>query len=162
VQLIAQGEIKIQASAIAKQLAKLSPGQPAKVSVVGVGDVNGQLRQRGSILDPMTQLGEVRIAVPATPALHVGAFARAVITVGQSCGVAVPMSAVIYGSEGAVVQAVRDNRVESRRVTVGLLSSSEAEIRQGIAEGDIIVSRAGAFLRDGDRVRPVFDLAVKK
>jgi HlyD family secretion protein len=159
VQIIAGGEIELQADALPKQLAKLAPGQKAAVSVVGVpGEVAGQVRQRSPMLDPMTQLAPVRVSVATTPSLHVGAFARALITVGQSCGVAVPMSAVLYGRDGPVVQAVRDNRIESRAVQVGLFSSTDAEIRQGIVEGDIIVARAGAFLREGDRVRPVFEV----
>ncbi|MGZ3410252.1 MAG: efflux RND transporter periplasmic adaptor subunit [Xanthobacteraceae bacterium] len=155
VQIISQGEIELQASAVPSQLAKLAPGQQAKISVVGLGDVTGQVRWRASSVDPMTQLAQIRVAIADSQRLHVGTFGRAVITVGQSCGVSVPMSAVLYGQDGAVVQAVRDNRVETRKVTIGLYSSSDAEIRQGVAEGDVIVSRAGAFLREGDRVRPV-------
>jgi HlyD family secretion protein len=50
---------------------------------------------------------------------------------------------------------VRDNRVETRNVTVGLIEAGKAEISEGLSEGDVVVARAGAFLRDGDRVRPV-------
>jgi HlyD family secretion protein len=154
-QIIAQGEIELQASAVPSQLAKLTPGQKANITIVGVGDTTGQVRWRASSVDPMTQLAQVRIAIPDNQRLRVGTFARAVIVVGQSCGVSVPMSAVLYGQDGAIVQAVRDNRVETRKVTLGLYSNSDAEIRQGIAEGELIVSKSGAFLREGDRVRPV-------
>ncbi len=84
-----------------------------------------------------------------------GAFGRARIDVAQRCGTAVPLSAVLYGSGGPVVQVVRDGRVELRRVTVGLMAAGQAEIREGLSEGDMVVARAGAFLREGDRVRPV-------
>jgi hypothetical protein len=50
---------------------------------------------------------------------------------------------------------VRDNKVETRKVILGLLSGGMVEIREGIADGDLVVSRAGAFLREGDRVRPM-------
>ena len=40
---------------------------------------------------------------------------------------------------------------------VGQLAGGEAEIRQGLAEGDLVVARAGAFFREGDRVRPFVD-----
>ena len=74
---------------------------------------------------------------------------------GRSCGATIPLSAVLYGPEGAIVQVVRDERVETRRVRVGLLSGGNAEIREGLNEGDMVVARAGAFLREGDRVRPI-------
>ena len=53
------------------------------------------------------------------------------------------------------MQTVRDGRIETRRVSVGLLAAGQAEIREGLSEGDMVVARAGAFVRDGDRVRPV-------
>ena len=48
-----------------------------------------------------------------------------------------------------------DSTVETRRVTVGLLAKGQAEIREGLAEGDVVVVRAGAFVRDGDRIRSI-------
>ena len=56
---------------------------------------------------------------------------------------------------GTVVQVVRGGRVETRRVETGLMSAGQVEIRDGIQEGDIVVARAGALLREGDPVRPV-------
>jgi multidrug efflux pump subunit AcrA (membrane-fusion protein) len=50
---------------------------------------------------------------------------------------------------------VRRSRVETRRVEVGLMSGGNVEIRDGINDGDIVVARAGALLREGDPVRPV-------
>ena len=35
------------------------------------------------------------------------------------------------------------------------MSGGQVEIREGLAEGDIVVARAGATLREGDPVRPV-------
>ena len=78
------------------------------------------------------------------------------ITTGKSCNnVAVPLTAVLYGSAGTVVQVVRRQRIETKRVEVGLLSGGQVEIRDGLQEGDIVVARAGALLREGDPVRPV-------
>jgi len=54
-----------------------------------------------------------------------------------------------------VVQVVRRHRVETRRVEVGLMSGGQIEIRDGLVEGDVVVARAGALLREGDPVRPV-------
>ena len=66
-----------------------------------------------------------------------------------------PLTAILYGSAGTVVQVVRRARVETRRVEVGLMSAGQVEIREGLQEGDIVVARAGALLREGDPVRPV-------
>jgi len=34
---------------------------------------------------------------------------------GQSCGISVPLTAILYGTAGTVVQVVRRQRVETRR-----------------------------------------------
>jgi len=54
-----------------------------------------------------------------------------------------------------VVQVIRRNRVETKRVEIGLMSGGNIEVRDGLNEGDVVVARAGALLREGDPVRPV-------
>jgi HlyD family secretion protein len=121
-----------------------------------VGELPGQARFVSKTVDSTTQLGEVRVSISFDERLKVGMFGRAIINSGQRCDrVAIPPSALLYGQEGSVVQVVRDERIESRIVTTGLRSEGNVEIRQGIVEGDMVVARAGAFLRDGDRVKPV-------
>ena len=66
-----------------------------------------------------------------------------------------PLTSVQYSSAGTVVQVIRRNRVETKRVEVGLMSGGNIEVRDGLNEGDIVVARAGALLREGDPVRPV-------
>jgi len=67
----------------------------------------------------------------------------------------VPLTAVQYSSAGTVVQVIRRNRVETKRVETGLMSGGNIEVRDGLNEGDVVVARAGALLREGDPVRPV-------
>jgi len=143
------------AEAPVADLARLATDQPAKVEIIGVGELGGEVRLISTAINPQTQLGQVRIFVGADTRLRVGAFGRATIEVGRSCGPAIPLSAVLYGQDGTVVQVVRDKRIETRRVIVGLVHQGQAEIREGLSEGDVVVARAGAFLRDGDPVRPV-------
>jgi hypothetical protein len=138
-----------------KSLASLAPDQSAKVEILGLGELPGKVRLASIAINPMTQLGQVRLLIGADPRLRVGAFGRANIEIGERCNAAVPLSAVLYGPGGTVVQVVRDGRIETRTVTVGLLENGQAEIREGLAEGEMVVARAGAFVREGDRVRAV-------
>ncbi len=148
-------EMELLAEAPIKTLARLAPNQSAKIDIIGVGELNGKVRHLSTAINPTTQLGQVRIFIGRDQRLRIGAFGRAMVSIGRRCGASIPFSAVLYGPGGAVVQTVRDGRVETRRVEVGLLAAGQAEIRQGLSEGDMVVARAGAFVRDGDRVRPV-------
>ena len=153
--IVAQGEMELLAEVSARRHADLAPDQSAKIEVVGVGDVEGKVRLVSQAVNPATQLAEVRLLIGSDSRLRVGAFGRATINIGQRCSAAVPLSAVLYGTDGAVVQVVRDNQIETRRVDVGLFAMGQVEIREGVREGDVVVARAGAFLREGDRVKPV-------
>jgi len=157
-----QGEMELLADTPVNTLARVVPKQKAKVEIIGVGELPGEVRLFSTAVNPTTQLGQVHVFVGSDKRLRVGAFGRATIEVGRRCGPAIPLSAVLYGPGGAVVQAVRDSRVETRRVNVGLIAAGEAEIREGLSEGEMVVARAGAFVRDGDRVKAVTAAAGKK
>ena len=42
------------------------------------------------------------------------------------------------------------------------MAAGQVEIKEGLQEGDIVVARAGALLREGDPVRPVTAAAEAK
>jgi multidrug efflux pump subunit AcrA (membrane-fusion protein) len=148
-------EIELEVEVPSIHVPKLGAGQTARVQTEDGRDLNGRLRLVPADIDRVTQLGRARISIDADPALRVGTFARATIDAARSCGVAVPRGAVLYRTEGPSVQVVRDRKVETRRVKIGLLSDASAEIREGLAAGDIVVAVAGTSLRDGDQVKPI-------
>jgi HlyD family secretion protein len=154
--IIARSEFDMVGMVPTRDIAKLAVNQTAKIKVIGIpGDVDGKVRRIASTIEPNSQLGQVFIGVTTNRRLLVNSSGRALIKTGQSCGVSVPLTAILYGSAGTVVQVVRRQRVETRRVEVGLMSGGQVEIRDGLVEGDIVVARAGALLREGDPVRPV-------
>ena len=154
--IIARGEYDIVGLVPATDLGKLSVNQPAAVRVIGSGDIDGKVRRIAPTVQPDSQLGQVFISLTTSnKRLLVNGSGRALIKTGQSCNVAVPLTAVQYGSAGTVVQVVKRSRIETRRVEVGLMSGGQIEIKDGLTEGDDVVARAGALLREGDPVRPV-------
>jgi multidrug efflux pump subunit AcrA (membrane-fusion protein) len=153
--IIPRSEFDLVGLVPVRDLSKLAIDQTARVKIIGAGEVDGKVRRVATTVEPNTQLGQVLIALSSTRRLLVNSSGRAMIKTGESCGVAVPLTAILYGSAGTVVQVVRRDRVETRRVEVGLMSAGQVEIRDGLAEGDIVVARAGALLREGDPVRPI-------
>jgi len=153
--IIPRSEFDLVGLVPVRDLSKLAIDQTARVKIIGAGEVDGKVRRVATTVEPNTQLGQVLIALNSTRRLLVNSSARAMIETGQSCGVSVPLTAILYGSAGTVVQVVRRDRVETRRVEVGLMFAGQVEIRDGLVEGDIVVARAGALLREGDPVRPI-------
>ena len=152
--ILARSEFDLIGLVPTQELSRLKVNQSARIKVVGAGEVNGRVTRVAPTVEPNSQLGQVTIAVTSNQRLLVNSSGRALIKTGQNCGVSVPLTAVLYGTAGTVVQVVRRQRVETRRVEVGLMSGGQVEIRDGLAEGDIVVARAGALLREGDPVRP--------
>jgi RND family efflux transporter MFP subunit len=55
---------------------------------------------------------------------------------------------------GKVMIVTPNNRVEKRKVTLGIESSNNVEIRSGLNEGDSVVLSGRATLQPGQEVRP--------
>lgn len=159
--IIARNEFDLVGLVPVRDISKLAVNQTARIKIIGAGEVDGKVRRVAATIQPDSQLGQVFVGVSANRRLLVNSSARALIKTGQSCGVSVPLTAILYGTAGTVVQVVRRARVETRRVEIGLMSGGQVEIREGLQEGDVVVARAGALLREGDPVRPVTSAEVK-
>jgi len=153
--IVARSEYDLVGLVATTDIRKLAVGQQATVRIAGAGDLDGKVRRIGPTVEPNIQQGMVYIGISSQKRLLLNASGRALIKTGQSCNVAVPLTAVQYSSAGTVVQVIRRNRVETKRVEIGLMSGGNIEVRDGLNEGDVVVARAGALLREGDPVRPV-------
>ncbi|WP_232628776.1 efflux RND transporter periplasmic adaptor subunit [Methylobacterium sp. Leaf118] len=158
--LIARGEIELEGEVPETALPRLNPGDPARLELEDGRVVPGAVRRVYPEVDRATRLGKVRIRLEPHPALHIGAFARGRVEVARRSGVAVPLTAVLYAADGtATVLAVVEGRVAARPVETGLSAEGFTELRSGVRADENVVARAGSFLRDGDRVRPVLPAA---
>jgi HlyD family secretion protein len=160
--LIVRGEFDMIGLVPTEDIGKLKVDQTARIRIVGAGEVDGKVTQIAPTIDPNSQLGQATIAINGNPRLLVNSSGRAMIKTSESCGVSVPLTAVLYTNAGTVVQVVRRDRIETRRVEIGLMSGAQIEIRDGLSDGDMVVARAGALLREGDLVRPVVASAEEK
>ena len=148
-------DVELMADIPSLHVPELSPGQTARIALDDGREFAGHVRLVPAEIDRVTQLGRARLSIDGRQAIKIGTFARVSIDAQRSCGVAVPRSALIHRSEGISVQVVRDGVVVNRRVRLGLLTDTDAEIAEGVAEGDLVLASAGTSLRDGDRVRPL-------
>lgn len=153
--LIGGGELELKAEVIETALQRLSVGDPADLTAAGVGVVTGQVRLLPAAVDPTTRLGDMRVALSAVAGLRPGLFASGTVMTERREGLTVPATALLDRAEGAIVQIVRDGTIETRRVTPGLIWQDRREILDGVAAGETVLARAGAFFNDGDKVNPI-------
>jgi RND family efflux transporter MFP subunit len=154
--IIEDGEIELDAEIVETELKNVKVDQKAVVTVPGYGDFNGRVRLVSPEVDKTTRLGRVKIFLGANPVLRIGSFAEGRIETARSRGLAVPSSAVTFEQDAISVQVVvNGNKIEQRIVPVGLTAGDFIEVKDGLKEVYVVVTRAGTFLRDGDVVRPV-------
>lgn len=153
--IIADGEIELEAGVIEPDMAKLKVGQLASVEIAGSGSFEGQIRLVAPEVDRATRLGSIKVFLGDKPGLRIGAFGRGRIVTAKSRGVAVPTAAVLYNKDVASVQRVVGDKIETTMVKTGLSDAGRIEIVQGLSEGDLVVAKAGTFLRDKDIIRPI-------
>lgn len=154
--VIADGAIELEADIAEVELPKLKIGQKVAVTPAG-GDkpLAGEIRLISPEVDRASRLGRLRISLDGNPPVAVGSFGRGVIETGRRTGILLPLSALTYGRSGASVQSVKDGKVTTKKVELGLIGDGRAEIASGLAEGESVVARAGTFVRDGDVITPV-------
>lgn len=148
-----EGRMELHADVAESDLARIMPGQPVTVRLAGLAaPLRAEVRLVEPTVDIQTRLGRVRIALPDAPGLRPGLFGEAEIEVARAVALAVPVTAVANGS---VLKVGADGLVSRAAVETGIRDGGKVLVLNGLEPGDRIVARAGAFVRPGDRVRPV-------
>lgn len=150
------GQMEMRAELSQQDLASIHVGVPASVTPVGSDTPTaGSVWQVAPVIDPTSRLGDVRIAIPYTPAVKPGGFAQARITAGTTSAPLLPQSAVLSDDKGNYVYIINgNNEVERRDIKIGTVSDSGVSIAQGLAGNESVVLSAGPFLNPGQKVNP--------
>ncbi len=154
--IAANGKMELQARLSEGDLARVHVGSPATVTPVGTTlKIPGAIWQVSPVIDPASRQGTVRIALPYNVALRPGGFAAAEIGGGQGDVPLLPESAVQSDAKGNFVYLVGpDNKIIRRNVKIGDVDERGISILSGLSGSEHVVAAAGAFLNEGDKVKP--------
>jgi len=149
-------EFELEANVAETALPRLSVGMKSSVALPGIEElIEGSIRRIAPEVDQKSRLGLIRIALPKDAPARAGSFARGEIELVRRDGISVPISAVLYQGETALLQVVDDGRISTTPVTLGVRAAGSVEIVSGVEAGAEVVARAGTFVADGDMVTPV-------
>ena len=151
------GEMELLAQVGEDDLAVLTVGRTATVVPVGSGkSFSGQIWQISPIINEQDRQGVARIALPYDPAIRPGGFASAEISRGAINAPRLPESAIQSDEKGSFVLIVgRDNKVMRRNVRTGIVTDEGIAIVAGLDGTERVITRAGGFVNEGDKVNPV-------
>ncbi|SDM84498.1 efflux RND transporter periplasmic adaptor subunit [Ensifer sp. YR511] len=154
--MIRDGAIEMKADVAEADIIKLAVGQPAVVTLAGGNTkVEGKIRLIAPTVDPVSRLGTVFISLMDTEKARAGMYASALITAEQKQTVVLPQTAVTNENGRTIVRKVENGVIRILPVKTGISDGKFIEVLEGLKAGEEVVARAGAYVRDGDRINPV-------
>ncbi|WP_115421196.1 efflux RND transporter periplasmic adaptor subunit [Ensifer sp. M14] len=154
--MIRDGAIEMKADVAEADIIKLAVGQPATITLAGGNTkVEGAIRLIAPTVDPVSRLGTVFISLKDTAKARSGMYANAIITAEEKTAVVLPQTAVTNEDGKTIVRKVDNGVVNIIPVKTGISDGKFVEVVEGLKAGEQVVARAGAYVRDGDRINPV-------
>ena len=153
-------QFELEAEIPQAQFDAVPVGAVAHVFLGDGGDgLTSSVRFVAPALADRTRLGRARITLPRGLMAPIGAFASARIEIGSSKGIFLPASAIANSGEEPSIKILRDNRIERKPVLLGFRQAGFVQIRSGVDEGDLVVTKSGGFMEAGDQAVPVMEQA---
>jgi HlyD family secretion protein len=154
--IIRDNAIELKADVPEGDILKLKPGQVVHISVAGTSTkVDGKVRIIDPVIDATTRLGSIKIVVDDPAVARIGMYASAEIIISERKVLSLPLTAVTAEKDGMYTRRIIDDRVKMTKVETGVQDGDFVEISKGLNAKDVVVEKAGAYVRDGDKITPV-------
>jgi HlyD family secretion protein len=154
--IVRDSALELRADVAEVDLMRLAVGQPVEIVAVGASKpLTGTVRLVEPRIDQTTRLGAVRIRIEDSDLVRKGMFAQARILVAERGALAVPVTAV--GATGGAPTVMQVVGSDAKRVNIvtGIRDGAYVEVVSGLSDKDTVVTKAGAFVRDGDKINPI-------
>jgi HlyD family secretion protein len=155
--IIRDNAIELKGDVAEGDLLKLKPGQKVNMAVAGTAtQVTGKVRTVDPVVNSATRLGSVKIIVDDSAMARIGMYASAEVIISERKVLSLPMTAINAEKDGIYVRKIEGDRVKLTKIVTGVQDGDFMEVSSGLTATDVVVEKAGAYVRDGDRVNPVF------
>ena len=133
-------------------------GDPVEVTVSSLGRTfPGKFARLSSDVQQQTRTMHTEVDVPNPDhTLVEGLYAEAALRLEHKPdALCVPLQTIAHQGDAAGVLVVNaSNRIEERKVQIGLQTDTDAEIVAGLKEGELVVASDRSGLKPGQEVRP--------
>jgi RND family efflux transporter MFP subunit len=154
------GVVRLVANIVEKDIRRITQDLPASVEVDAYpGEkFNGRVAHIAPVLDPATRTGQIEVEIDNSNfRLKPGMYAKVAFTVDKKENtLVIPTAALVdLGGNRGVFMATPDELgqvANFKKIDVGIVNQSLAEVTAGLSEGEQIVTTGAAALREGDRI----------
>ena len=150
-----------------RYLANLRTGTAAEVSFDAIpGQIfAAKVSEMNPVVDTASRTLDVTLLLEkADPRILVGMFATIkLVTDSRNKVLVLPRISVTLGSNDSYVFVIKaDNTVERRIVILGLEGEDSFEVKQGLRQGERVVTEGKGSITEGDAVRVIDGQAAQK
>lgn len=155
--LVAVGRMKVKIAVPESEMAQISVGQKADVTVeaLGTAPIQGTVTEKGVAADPLSRSYEVKISLPkAGGKLLPGMVADVALRGGTSPAACILPAHIVQIDERNnefVWLAVKGKAVK-RIITVGGFTTDGVTVTSGLADGDMVITAGAQKVSEGMRV----------
>ena len=148
--------VRLVANIVEKDLRQIAGGDDATVEVDAFPgeQFTGRIARVSPVLDPATRTASIEIEIP-NPGFRLkpGMYARVGITTNQKKDtLVVPINAIVdLGGRRGVFVAQDNNTGTFRPIRVGIEEATQAEVLDGVTEGEVVVTTGAGSVREGER-----------
>ena len=159
--VVSADKVKIGLDVPEKYLPKIALGQEAQISVDSWEDEKfmGKVTKISPVIDLSTRTAPVEITIVNREfRLKSGMFAKVQLLIEARKNVPVILREAIMGRDpDNYVFVVQNKKAILRKINLGIRQGPYFEVRQGLAEGDLVVIMGQQLLSDGVNVEPEVD-----
>ncbi len=120
-----------------------------KVTIPSVGrPLEGVVAELAPVADAVSRTFQVKLDLPADPALRTGQFGRVAIPIEQGEALRVPWSAVVRRGQLELVFVATNGTAQLRLVKTGKRDGDAVEVLSGVMPGESVVVEGAAALVD--------------
>lgn len=139
---------------------KIRVGQVASVTVEAVPEeeFEGTVIRKSPILDPATRTAAVEIGIPNSDStLKPGMHGKVSVVFDRRSALSIPLSALRETSSGYEAIVAKGNPVTADivKIETGVITGDRVEVRSGLEERAVVVTRGPQQIADGTRIQPV-------
>jgi RND family efflux transporter MFP subunit len=154
------GVVRLVANIVEKDIRRVTQNLVADVEVDAYpGEkFSGHVTHMAPVLDPATRTGQIEIDIENPEfRLKPGMYAKVTFTVDKKANaLVIPTAALVDlgGNKGVFTATATElgQVAQFKKIDVGIVNQTLAEVTSGLAEGERIVSTGAAALREGDRI----------
>jgi HlyD family secretion protein len=155
--IIQNNSLELKLKVPETDLSKIRPGQSVNIikNQNSTVPIVGKVREIDPIVDSNSRQAFVKVNLPSNTNLQPGMFLEAAVTISKDLGTTVPIKALLPQTEDNAIAFVvqKNNTVEARPVKMGeIFGNNQIEVLNGLENGESVVVKGAAYLKNGDRV----------